>query len=390
MPSASENLWQAYSRQVQPRLDQEEIARQQAQQQFQNNRLLNNDALQQEQAQRQKLQFEQTQQDRQSAMREQSLNRVNAIAAKALQLQGPQRKQFLATQIQNYAPDFQAAGFDMALVPDLMNQDDKDLENDLRSRAWMVDQPEGPKIGAFNPGDYTPESFAKFQKSGNAADLKRYQATPAAMQRNFRTLSGEEAQARGFPAGTVVQEDATTGALNVVTKRDNTGSLSQKDMTTARQKLNTVTLARQQLQAIKQRFGDLKGSMSAGAFGQGRLPTERGKAFDAAVDQMRSTLTALTRVPGVGAMSDYETRLDQAKFPSRQNYESVTQQQIDAIDGMLNAIETGYNDLLGGAQPSQGPAVQPSHGGPRPGQVEDGYRFKGGDPSNPASWEKVR
>jgi hypothetical protein len=102
--------------------------------------------------------------------------------------------------------------------------------------------------------------------------------------------------------------------------------------------------------------------VSAGAFGQGRLPTERGKAFDAAVDQMRSTLTALTRVPGVGAMSDYETRLDQAKFPSRQNYESVTAQQIDAIDGMLNAIESGYTDLLGGqsqqAQPGQpAPAV---------------------------------
>lgn len=34
----------------------------------------------------------------------------------------------------------------------------------------------GPKIGAFNPGDYTPESFARFQQSGNAADLRRYVA----------------------------------------------------------------------------------------------------------------------------------------------------------------------------------------------------------------------
>lgn len=33
-----------------------------------------------------------------------------------------------------------------------------------------------PKMGTVNPGDYTPASLAKFQQTGNPADLVRYQA----------------------------------------------------------------------------------------------------------------------------------------------------------------------------------------------------------------------
>jgi hypothetical protein len=29
-------------------------------------------------------------------------------------------------------------------------------------------------------------------------------------------------------------------------------------------------------------------------------------------------------------------------------------------------------------------------GAPKPGDVQDGYRFKGGDPASPDSWEQVQ
>lgn len=170
----------------------------------------------------------------------------------------------------------------------------------------------------------------------------------------FVPLSAEEIAQVGLPPGTSAQRDTNTGKVDVLSKRDTTATLSQKDATTAKMKLNTVSLARQQLNNIRSRFEPLKNSMSAGPGGQGSLPTKEGRMFDRSVDQMRSTLTALTRVPGVGAMSDYETKLDQAKFPTRKEYEEVTQQQIDDLDNMLNAIETGYKDILGGGNAPQG------------------------------------
>jgi cation transport regulator ChaB len=127
--------------------------------------------------------------------------------------------------------------------------------------------------------------------------------------------------------------------------------MSAKDRNTARVKLTQVSVARRQLQDAKQKYAALKGSLAAGP-GGGLLPTPGGKAYDAAIDTMRSSISALTRVPGVGAMSDYETRLDQAKFPTRNNYEEVGAQQLQALEDQLNTIEQNYREMLGGGAPA--------------------------------------
>ncbi len=179
--------------------------------------------------------------------------------------------------------------------------------------------------------------------------LERQKAnTPAA---GFRPLSKEEVAAAGLPPGSAAQVDNATGKIDVIGKRDTTGVLSQKDATVAKVKLNTVKMARKQLAVIKQNFAEGRKGMNAFGPGQGLLPTQQGKKFDAAVNQMRSTVTALTRTPGVGSMSDYETKLDQSKFPKRTDYEAVTEQQIQGLDDMLNAIESGYSGILTGQGP---------------------------------------
>jgi hypothetical protein len=125
-------------------------------------------------------------------------------------------------------------------------------------------------------------------------------------------------------------------------------TLSPADSSKARAKLTQIKIARNQLENAKTRYAALKNTVSAGP-GGGLLPTPEGQAFDKAIDSMRGSITALTRVPGVGAMSDFETRLDQAKFPTRNLYEQVGSQQLQALDDLIGALEQGYSEMLGNA-----------------------------------------
>jgi hypothetical protein len=166
-------------------------------------------------------------------------------------------------------------------------------------------------------------------------------------QSRFRAMSPGEIQQAGLPAGSSAQIDENTGKIDVLSKKDTSATLSQKDATTAKIKLNALKVARQQLENVRQKFGAIKGTMQAGK-GQGWVPSEKGEGFDKAVDSMKGSLTAITRTPGVGSMSDYESKIDQAKFPNRGDYESVTADQIEQLDMLLSTIEAGYSELLGG------------------------------------------
>jgi hypothetical protein len=173
----------------------------------------------------------------------------------------------------------------------------------------------------------------------------------------YQALSPDEVKSLGLPAGTVAQR-SPDGKLDVVNKPP-AQALTPKDASAAQTKLRQIAIARKQLALVREKFGNLKDSYSAG-LGGNLIPSVKGKEADAAVNSMRDTLTSLTRVPGIGAMSDFETRLAQAKFPDRGQYETVSQQQIQSIEDLLSGLESGYTDLLGEAT-----AAQPSGGAVR-------------------------
>ena len=126
--------------------------------------------------------------------------------------------------------------------------------------------------------------------------------------------------------------------------------LSPKQIANVKGKVITISLAKKQLGNIIEKF---KGGLSFGAWGQGFLPTEVGKQFDAAVDAMRQTFRKLTRTPGEGAMSDFETRLGNASLPNRTDYESVTSDKIRYLEELLDTLNTGYAEMGIAAKPKK-------------------------------------
>lgn len=125
-------------------------------------------------------------------------------------------------------------------------------------------------------------------------------------------------------------------------------TISAREIQTAKGKIQVAKMLKNQIKEAREKFEPLKNSFEAGPQAYIFRFGEKGSNFDAAIDGLRSTVTALTRTPGVGSMSDYEAKMDQAKLPDRKSgeYESTVMQKLDQLEQLANTIEIGYTGIL--------------------------------------------
>jgi hypothetical protein len=87
---------------------------------------------------------------------------------------------------------------------------------------------------------------------------------------------------------------------------------------------------------------------------------------------------------------------------ARKTFDDIKNRFRRLIERTIDSYETEFSDsqfyrplplggVLGAPQPSgaRQPSAPTAPSGPQPGDVQDGYRFKGGDPGNASNWEKV-
>lgn len=228
---------------------------------------------------------------------------------------------------------------------------------------------------------YADEVTARIGGGGNAGGT-RVVATgaPKASAGGWQTLSGSEASAAGLPAGPVYQR-GPNGEIKAVTGTASAGAggsgLTKTQEGVVRQKLKTLQSIRSQLGRVKAAVAwrgkdgkehTIDGDGYTGSF-QGYVPgrfNDESDRFDKAVAGLAPLIRSLTRVPGEGGMSDFESRLANAVLPSRTDTKAGRKEALDGFDELLRTTESGYRELIGGGQsPPARPAASGGWGAAR-------------------------
>jgi hypothetical protein len=108
----------------------------------------------------------------------------------------------------------------------------------------------------------------------------------------------------------------------------------------------------------------------------GRLPavTAGQQIAEGGVAAVAPVLKALFRSAGEGVFTDRDQQLLLDMIPNRADHPETITAKMQMIDAIIEAKLTGQS---GGGS------------GPQVGEVQDGYQFIGGDPSQQTSWRKV-
>lgn len=116
---------------------------------------------------------------------------------------------------------------------------------------------------------------------------------------------------------------------------------------TAQTKLVSLAAIQRQVQRVKELNAKLKNTLAAGPVTSGVAGyfSEDAANFDAAKAMLAASIRQLTRTPGEGAMSDYESRLAEAGNPSRSDWESATDVKISQLEDLLATTIEGYKNI---------------------------------------------
>jgi hypothetical protein len=105
----------------------------------------------------------------------------------------------------------------------------------------------------------------------------------------------------------------------------------------------------------------------------------------------RDFINAVLRRESGAVISPEEfANADQQYFPQPGDGKEVIGQKRRNRETTIQGLKVSSGQGAAFALPPNSPSAQSPSNAPKAGMVEDGYRFKGGNPADPKSWEKVK
>lgn len=149
------------------------------------------------------------------------------------------------------------------------------------------------------------------------------------------------------------------------------GGLTRQQAGVARQKLNSLGPIENQINRVEQA---MEGAEKGGYTGYvaGNVPgglDAKSDVFDKSVATLATLVRQLTRVPGEGAMSDYESRLAALTLPSRTDTPEGRRESLEGMRQLIREIRAGYSEMLGQVPAGTAPAAP--HASSAPGNIID-------------------
>lgn len=214
-------------------------------------------------------------------------------------------------------------------------------------------------------------------------------------QETFSNLSPAEVEAAGLPKGTVAQR-GSRGEIKVINKGDDAkraadetalaGTTADLDRlaSAANELLNHPGLGG--ITGIRGKIPNIPGGDAANA--QAKLDALKSQVAFGVLQNMRNQ----SKTGGaLGAVSDREGKLLESNLAALDTAQSEAEfkKSLQKIIDYTDQAKDRARNALGRTYGEPNNATTPTGKGPAVGAVEDGYRFKGGDPSKPESWERI-
>jgi hypothetical protein len=264
--------------------------------------------------------------------------------------------------------------------PETIARDEKARIDALQSSDTVKDNVEGIKRGDLPPvttGLYRIGAAVKAGLAKDGVNLSKLQLEWESARKQIQSLNGPHMMRYAGLANSVINTVDEVSALADQMKQRGITPLNHANLlalvnlegNSERGQLASRYIAA--VNTLKEEFANLANGGYAPTEPAWRLANEQINA-DYGVDQLNASLKEVRRllnyrlqnVPNFGTLG-----------PFGPNQYIGTQGVLPSIEAGAQAPQSGKGDMLNT---------------PTPGTVEDGYRFKGGDPSNPANWEKVQ